>query len=226
MRLKVEAPYERGEATRARILDAAIGLFGTFGFDSVSTREIAADAAVPQASLRYYFESKQRLYIACLEQVQAQIFHVMRAALEDAEAQLKNDYATTEEMISSFCALQEALVDALLGSNEGGIAALLVLRHDLPSRGGSGELSGDLTNIDRIRKCFTDITMRISGNRLNEDSASRLTGLINGQISNVHLRRHRLREEGWEITDERFLWLKSMIRKHTIVILQSHEVGA
>lgn len=222
MRRTVEAPYERGETTRAGILEVAIELFGTHGFDSISTRKIAAAAGVPQASLRYYFESKQRLYIACLELVQTRIFRQMEPVLKDAEALLEDRNADVDEIIERFCALQGALLEALVGGSDGGSIALLILRHDLPSASGAGTLAGDETHIRRLASCFTEMMVRISGNQLDEQSASRVTGLINGQITNVHLRRTRMLDEGWEITRDRMLWLKQVIRKNSAAILQAH----
>lgn len=222
MRHKVEAPYVRGEATKARILDVAITLFGTKGFDSVPTREIAQAASVPQASLRYYFISKEGLYIACLEHIQAQIARQMEPALSNADALLTDQDARLDALIESFCALQEAMIDIMIGGKDGGTAALLLVRHDLPSESGSGTLAGDETSIRRIAACFTDIMVRISAGRLDRPSAARLTGMINGQITNIYLRRNRLVGDGWDITLERLDWIKRMIRFNTTAILQAH----
>lgn len=224
MRRSVEAPYVRGEETRARILDVAIDLFGKLGFDSVSTRQIALAAAVPQASLRYYFVNKQGLYIASLERVQAGIFLRMEPAFTKAEALLSDPLADVEHLIDSFCALQEAMVDAMI-NDDNGTAALMVIRHDLPSAGGEGELSGDETAILQTGTSFARMIMRISGNRLDESSAARIAGLINGQLANIYLRRNRLAASGWDITPERLVWLKQMIWMHTTAILQAHSTG-
>ena len=224
MRRTVEAPYPRGEETRARILDVAINLFGTLGFDSVSTRQIATDADVPQASLRYYFVNKQGLYIASLERVQAGIFRRMESAFNEAEAMLDDPDTAIEQLIGSFCALQEAMVDAMIDEDDG-TAALMVIRHDLPSAGGEGALAGDETAILQTGTCFARMIVRISGGQLDEQSAARVAGLINGQLTNIYLRRNRLADAGWDITQERLAWIKSMIRKHTTAILQAHSNG-
>lgn len=222
MRRTVEAPYSRGEATRARILDVAVDLFGTKGFDRVSTREIASGAEVPQASLRYYFETKQGLYVACLEYIQARIYQQMEPALERAEQLLADRTTSIAQLIDSFCSLQDAMVDAMIGADDSGTAAWLLVRHDLPSEGGAGALSGDESDLRRMASCFAGMLMRISADRLDQQSASRIAGLINGQITNVYLRRNRLLEEGWDLTTKRVLWIKDMIRMHTMAILQAH----
>jgi AcrR family transcriptional regulator len=61
--------YARGDATRARIVETALEVFGTHGFEDASTRLIARRAGVNLAALHYYFDGKQGLYRACAEHV-------------------------------------------------------------------------------------------------------------------------------------------------------------
>jgi TetR/AcrR family transcriptional regulator, regulator of cefoperazone and chloramphenicol sensitivity len=225
MRRSVKAGYPRGEETRARILNIAVSLFGTKGFDSVSTREIAEAASVPPASLRYYFVNKQGLYIACLEHIQAHTFEIMEPALQDAELQLKDEATSSDQLINSFCSLQEALIESMLGGSDDGKAALFMVRHDLPSDGGSGQLSGDGTTARRMMACFTEMTMRISGNQLDAQTALIVAGLLNGQLTNIYIRRSRLSEFGWDITPEHLLWIKQTLRKHSTAGLQAYRVA-
>ncbi|UVO53675.1 TetR/AcrR family transcriptional regulator [Sphingomonas sp. SUN039] len=226
MRRKVVAGYARGDETRARILTVAINLFGTKGFDSVTTRDIAAAAHVPPASLRYYFQNKQGLYIACLEHIQALTFKRMEPALQQAESRLEGDRVDVEHLIDSFCALQEALIDTLMGGADEGVAALFMIRHDLPSEGGAGSLAGDGTAARRMMACFTKMMMQISGNTLDARSALIVAGLANGQLTNLYVRRARLRDIGWDMTPENLLWLKRTMRIHSTAILHAYAVGS
>jgi AcrR family transcriptional regulator len=50
--------------TRDRILDAALDLFITHGFDGTSLRQIAEQLGVTKAALYYYFESKDDILMA------------------------------------------------------------------------------------------------------------------------------------------------------------------
>jgi len=56
---------EDGPSGEARILDAAIQLFGIQGFTGTSMREIAAEAEVSQALVVHHFGSKAALRRAC-----------------------------------------------------------------------------------------------------------------------------------------------------------------
>jgi TetR/AcrR family transcriptional regulator len=67
------APSDRSAETRSRILDAALSEFSAHGLAGARTDQIAATAGVNKALLYYYFESKEKLYIAALEMISAKI---------------------------------------------------------------------------------------------------------------------------------------------------------
>ncbi len=58
-----------GEATRERILTASLPLFADHGFAGTSTRMVAKAAGVNVATLAYYFEGKEGLYLAVVERL-------------------------------------------------------------------------------------------------------------------------------------------------------------
>lgn len=62
-----KAPRRRGEEVRRRILDAALEVFGAFGFDGTSTRAIADHAGVSHTVVLYHFGSKEELWIKMME---------------------------------------------------------------------------------------------------------------------------------------------------------------
>ena len=71
-------------ANRARIVRAAIDEFAARGFKGASMDAIAARTHTTRALINYYFGSKERLYIAVLEQVYSEI--------RDAEGKLDLDH--------------------------------------------------------------------------------------------------------------------------------------
>jgi TetR/AcrR family transcriptional regulator len=58
---------ERREATRQRIVDAAIEAFSELGFEGASTRNIASRANANQGLVTYYFKSKEALWRAAVD---------------------------------------------------------------------------------------------------------------------------------------------------------------
>jgi AcrR family transcriptional regulator len=85
----------RGEATRERLLAAAIQLFGSQGFESTSMKELAAAAGVRAPAIYNHFESKESILAA------ATIW-----ALEDFHAQV----AGTDDPAGDVCDRLENLV--------------------------------------------------------------------------------------------------------------------
>lgn len=79
------------EANRARIVQAAIAEFAARGFKGASMDAIAARTHTTRALINYYFGSKEKLYIAVLEHVYAEI--------RDAESRLDLDHLAPVEAI-------------------------------------------------------------------------------------------------------------------------------
>ncbi|HHH9283209.1 TPA: TetR/AcrR family transcriptional regulator [Pseudomonas aeruginosa] len=56
---------ERSEQTRAQLLEIAIRLFSVHGFAAVTLRDIADEAKLNHAMIRYYFGDKESLWREC-----------------------------------------------------------------------------------------------------------------------------------------------------------------
>ncbi len=63
----------RSETTRQRLIDTGLELFGRYGLDGVTTRQLATAAHVNQAAIPYHFGGKEGVYLAVAEQITAQI---------------------------------------------------------------------------------------------------------------------------------------------------------
>ena len=70
---------EQREATRRRIVDAAVDAFAEHGFDGAGTRDIAARAEVTQGLVTYHFDSKLDLWRAAADE----LFADLEASLPD-----------------------------------------------------------------------------------------------------------------------------------------------
>ena len=65
---------------KGRIVAVASGLFARRGIDGVSIAEIALGAGVSKANVMHHFGSKDGLYAACLEVIDAHLHDVVDAA--------------------------------------------------------------------------------------------------------------------------------------------------
>jgi len=77
-------PIPKSEATRARILAAALEVFRGRGFTESTMREIAAAADVAVGAAYYYFDSKDALVMAFYEESQARMIPVLDRILADS----------------------------------------------------------------------------------------------------------------------------------------------
>ena len=69
MATKPNSAAERSAETRQRILDSALREFAANGLAGARTEAIASAAGVNKALLYYYFDSKEKLYVAALEMI-------------------------------------------------------------------------------------------------------------------------------------------------------------
>jgi AcrR family transcriptional regulator len=75
---------ERGQATRAHIIDVAMRLFAAHGYDRASIETVLAESGVSRGSLYHHFASKDALFLAVLETVGARLAEQTAIALQDA----------------------------------------------------------------------------------------------------------------------------------------------
>lgn len=88
---------------RAQLLAAARDLFTRFGFDAVSTRQLAAEAETTPAMIHYYFGDKHGLYRALLEEVIPPVLD----SLED-RARRAGSLLTIADFMHAYLAMFEA----------------------------------------------------------------------------------------------------------------------
>lgn len=70
------------DATRERILAAALDLFSELSFDGATTRDIAARAAVTQPLLNYHFSSKDELWQTAVDRLFTELDSSLTARAE------------------------------------------------------------------------------------------------------------------------------------------------
>ena len=73
-------PQERGQRTRARVLECAESLFAEHGYSDTSLDAIAAEAGIHKPGICYYFPTKRALY----EAVMADVLGYFEALVNDA----------------------------------------------------------------------------------------------------------------------------------------------
>jgi TetR/AcrR family transcriptional regulator, regulator of cefoperazone and chloramphenicol sensitivity len=109
--------YAKGDASRQRILDVALQVFGEVGFRTATTRRIADAAGIQLPAIQYYFGNKEGLYLACAHEIVARYRHYMGKAGAGAAKALKTR-AEASVVRAALHDLIDALVELLVGSGE------------------------------------------------------------------------------------------------------------
>jgi AcrR family transcriptional regulator len=115
-RKQAKKPQKRNaDATRAKILRAAVGEFGEKGLPAASTDDIAARCGVNKRMVYYYFGSKEGLYLAALESVfedlvalekEIAVEHLDPPEAIEAMINLKIDYYLDNPHFISFLSME------------------------------------------------------------------------------------------------------------------------
>ena len=80
VRLDTDRRVERGQATRAQVLEVAERLFTEPGYEATSIANVLAEAGVSRGAFYHHFPSKEALFETVLESVEARVEATLRSA--------------------------------------------------------------------------------------------------------------------------------------------------
>ncbi|MFM0739215.1 CerR family C-terminal domain-containing protein [Paraburkholderia xenovorans] len=222
LRRTTEGGYARGDETRQRIIEAAVELFGEHGFDGASTRDIATRAGVNAPALQYYFENKEGVYRACIEELADTAWKNFAPSVERAQTVLREN-ADTATLIDAFIGIQEAMADsAFAKANKPG-------RRMFFAREQAGYEPESATKIltCKIREPLNEVSAalvaRISGRAADDPVTLIRIFSLHGQLVIFHVaHRSTLSLLGWKSIDpEKAEMIKSTIRAQTRTLLET-----
>ena len=218
----VEGGYACGEETRARIVAAALKLFGERGFAGASTRDIAGSAAVNAPALQYYFENKEGVYLACVDHIATRVWEYMSEVVARAERALASE-ADEDALIEAFCAIQAQTAEFMFTTQDASDWRLFMAR----LQAGGGPTAGFQMMFQRVTRrisgVMTGIVGRLLGLPPDDDETVIRTMALSGQLTIFQVyRRSALHSLEWDSVDaERLDLLKRIIRHQTEALLRS-----
>ncbi|MFN3744997.1 MAG: CerR family C-terminal domain-containing protein [Hyphomicrobiaceae bacterium] len=129
---------DRGDATRQKLLNAAIDVFGQYGFDGTTTRALAAAAGVNLQAIPYYFGGKEGLYLAAAEHLATLITsHIgsRRQEVQDRLAAIQREGrpVTCEEARELLTALLSTLAEVMVSEKSRAWARFLIREQMAPT---------------------------------------------------------------------------------------------
>lgn len=146
------ATQTAGQATRAKLMQAAARIVARDGMAAATTAAIAAEAGVAEGTLYRHFESKDDLLIAAYRQMKQEVFLDAGAALDTGLAPPERLKRTWKAIYLAYRANKDAFAfghrfaESALAEREGGEAGRAVSRmvNDLRK---AGIASGDFKNL-------------------------------------------------------------------------------
>jgi AcrR family transcriptional regulator len=222
-RHSVDGGYARGEETRARIVAAAMALFGERGYEGASTRDIAASAGVNAPALQYYFDNKEGVYLACAEHIVSRVWEHLSEVVERAERTLADD-ADDDALIEVFCDIQAKIADMMFAAQRKDNSWRLFMAREQAGLGPAGgfQIVNQRVN-GRLYAVTSAIVGRLLGRPASDEETLIRTMALSGQQMYFHLmRRTALSKLNWDdINADRAALLKRVIGEQTAAFLRS-----
>jgi AcrR family transcriptional regulator len=185
----------------ARLIGAAIELFGRKGFEATSTREIARAAGVNIAGIAYHFGGKQGLYEACASHIAG----FVRSRIEQRLGTIdpaRPDFRTPDQAVAALREMLSAMIGLLLATPQMASFARFVLREQMdPSP--AFDILFEAT-MEPLHMHICRLWSAATGEPADaEETIARMLGLL-GQVFMFRLARAgALRRLGWTDMGER-----------------------
>lgn len=106
------------ENTKKRLIETGVELFSRYGFDGVSTRNLADRANVNLASIQYYFGSKEGLYLAVARYMVQHVRSWMGPQISGVDRALIKENPDKQACFRLFCELMDQILFHVLSDSE------------------------------------------------------------------------------------------------------------
>jgi AcrR family transcriptional regulator len=214
--------YTRGEETRARIIAAAMRLFGKKGYEGASTRDIAAAAGVNAPALQYYFDNKEGVLRACIEFIAERAWDSLSEAVIEAE-RLIAEGGDDEALIEAYCDIQTRAAEFKFKAADQDDWRLFMARQQAGLDPDIGFEAVFRRISVRTFAVAAAIISRLTGRPADDEEVRIRAVALSGQFQVFHLcRRMALRLLDWdEIDAPRQARIKEVVRDHTRELLRA-----
>ncbi|MFH1117701.1 MAG: CerR family C-terminal domain-containing protein [Pseudomonadota bacterium] len=199
---------------RKRLIDAALDLFGRYSFDGVSTRMLAEKAEVNLAAIKYYFGSKEGLYIAVAQYIVEQFNTMLDRQLEKIREALTDQALSRERSFHYLCELLDFLITRFLGLPQSDQWLGIIIREQLcPTKAFDTLFEGFMKPLDNV---LFGLTARIVGLDSEDQEVKLRVFAIVGQIMMFHISPSGIRRTlAWEnYGPENLDAIRSVIMSH------------
>lgn len=211
----------RADRARARLLAAAIEVFGEKGPKGATVREIARLAGQNVAAIAYYFGSKEKLYFAVLEGIVREIRYQLREVLAEVQGLQNSPQLSPGDAARLLKRFLQTIYLRLISRNEIAGVGRLIIREQLRPTAGFDVLYTHGFQGLHEALCF------LVGVALGIDPKARetmvRTNLIMGQVYFFAMAREAtLRRLNWkDLEGENATWVAGLLGEHVDALLAS-----
>jgi TetR/AcrR family transcriptional regulator, regulator of cefoperazone and chloramphenicol sensitivity len=124
-------PVAPDVSARARLIEAAAEIFGTYNLEGATTRQLAQHAGVNQAAIPYYFGGKEGLYLATIEHFFSVHTPKMQTLVSGIEARLDFQRIDRTEALGLLKTLLEHLLEILLRQQTNRSFGRIIIREQM-----------------------------------------------------------------------------------------------
>ena len=207
--------------TREKILMIALDMFGEYGFNGVSTRDISKKADVNISAINYYFNSKEGLYLEVIKYI-ADLIKVKFQRCVDIISSCKDKPIDEKLAINIFSSLLDNISDTVL-KNDMPSVSMILIREIMKPNIGTEIIYNDL--VLPFHNTLLKVIKVIIGNDFSEKEITIIIHTILGQImgfsANKAMITRMLNTD--KIDDKTLFLIKETIKKQSINILNSYK---
>jgi AcrR family transcriptional regulator len=205
----------RGEDTRRRILETALQVFATEGYEGASTRQLAERAGVNLPAIQYYFGSKEGLFRAVIDSIIERTETHMAPLAAEVRAALADPATPRDALVELLCRMLEAFVSLVTGGPHVEAKRQLFARSEVEDTPGLEQLHE--SGKDQVFKPCVELTARLLGSTSEDEETELRAMALLGQVTIFcHKGSH---EPG--LTPQRVQTVQRLVREHTLAIFRT-----
>ena len=209
------AAQSRGEDTRRRILETALQVFATEGYEGASTRQLAERAGVNLPAIQYYFGSKEGLFRAVIDSIIERTEQHMEPLAGEVQAALARADTPRDVLLELLCRMLEAFVSLVTGGPHVEAKRLLFARSEVEDTPGL-ELLHESGMLHVFTPCFELVARLTDGTADDEEAELRAMALLGQVTIFCHKGAHAS-----GLTPERVHIVQRLVREHTHAIFRA-----
>lgn len=195
------ATSQAGDATRRRLIDAGIDVFGRYGFEAATTRMLARAAGVNLAAIPYHFGGKEGLYHAAVLQVVDRALGALEAERRIVFETMKNPDASRDELLGALETIIRGFGRVMICSEIGGQFGPIIVREQFHPTSAFDRIYE--SEMRTLHEAVTCLVARLTGVSPESEEAILRAHAIIGQVVVFRVMRETaLRRLEWNGFDE------------------------